>query len=159
MRDIKPNWDRMTEMGNKFIDIHKTLKLPVESVNFGITDVSGKGCGTVACHGGWGCVIFKLPYESTDRPAYVAGADAITEFIGFKDECDYPGRMKDNFCSWAARNPEIWGNDSGGVMFSTSGYRAFGFDSYVGCTLEDIGLHYLNVAARGRAGDAKNETS
>ena len=157
MTERKPNWDRMTEVGNKFIGIHKTLDLDKDNVNFGRIGVDGEGCGTVACHGGWGAVIFKVPHLVRSPLPYIAGGDAIAEFLGFKDECDYPGRMKDNFASWAAINPDIWGNEHGCHMFTSTGYLAFGF--WAGdmdeCTLEDIGKHYLEAAERGR----KEETN
>lgn len=159
-----PNADRMEEMGNKFIDIHQAEKMSSRNLNFDESFVDEKSrCNTVACHGGWGSVIFDLWKENSSLACveyqdYISGANAIADFIGFKRF----GGMRFNstyFEDWAEENPELWGNEWGEKMFGLDGYISFGFDRKGECTLEDIGNHYIQVAARIRQESAKNAAS
>lgn len=91
-------------------------------------------CDTVACHGGWGCVIFNSSNE------YQTGARLIALYLGFPSDILYT--------IWAAKEQTIWDNSYGREMFRTHGYLAFGRQSPQTIDLEVIGSHYVRMAER-----------
>lgn len=98
-------------------------------------------CGTIHCFGGWFAVAC-LNARLLKRGVYFSdGANKMAKILGF--ECRLFLEQ------WAARNPNIWGNSSGGGMFhlaiafQDSVYRPFGAKS-----VSDIINHLEEVQAR-----------
>ena len=121
-------------------------------------DWESHACGTVACHAGWFYAMSvtdrdKVHFEYDDDMDtyrlvddqhigddrviwYTDGAEMMAETLGFK--------RVDQLESWAARNPDIWGNKDGGGMFLSA--KAFGFstDRIVLDWAGDPAVHYRN---------------
>ena len=157
-----PSSEKMIDLGNRFVDIHNLSNLSSDNLDFHQSLVKTVDeCGTVACHGGWGHVLFKQENIS-EHPNYAPfehGAAAIARFLGFSDKC-LGFDSYDNFAKWARLNPELWGNIAGGSMFHTDGHRAFGYSFPDDCTLENIGQHYIAVGERLKTlEDTNDETS
>jgi len=85
-------------------------------------------CGTPMCHGGWYALVTKCH-------RYSEGASAMAEHLGFDDRF---GLM-----DWAEKNPTIWGNKSGGYMFSDG--SSFNQPRDSGFTLQTIIDHWKQV--------------
>jgi len=136
--------NKFIEMGHLFQKIHEEKRLTSDNLVFTEAEIAQADCGTVACHGGWGAVIFGLDPGSD----FKEGADAIAEFLGF----DY----YDDFEQWATSNPHYWGNKFGFFMFCCDGYWAFGFEHYYDITVNDIGKHYIGVGERINEAQEKN---
>ncbi len=137
MKKIDP--EKFEWIGKEFIKLGEQNK---NSVAFYLGFVQVNECGTLACHGGWACVIFDLKTPDLQYKRYECGAEELAKFLGFKSMTHY--------MEWAEANPEIWGNYFGFEMFQEEGYKSFGFDdedSHL-CKLEDIGKHYIYVAKR-----------
>ena len=166
--------DKLEFIGNKFIELNNFTENRVE---FDIGEVYGtQSCGMTACHGGWLSTFLPAPviinpylakiFDGT-LSEYVVGKARIAAFLGFIDSKQYPRRHVENlwkhkfhhFNSWAAENPNLWGNPYG--LYMTDGESGpVAFDStHAQCTLEVIGKHYLGVAARVRALGDSWETS
>lgn len=126
--------NKFIEMGLKFKVVHRIQNLTSENLDFCEGYLTETPCGTVACHGGWGCVLFDITGD------YEAGGNAIAKFLGFYD--------MEQFQDWAADNPEFWGNDYGEDMFYANGYQAFGFEEFDEVTVDDIGDHHIAVGKR-----------
>lgn len=90
-------------------------------------------CNTVACHGGWGCVLFDTPNW------YETGANYIAQWLGFPSSSQYE--------NWAAHFVGLWGTPGGGDMFNVTGNAAFVTDGSE-VTLAIIGKHYKDLADR-----------
>lgn len=111
------------------------------TLNFGRGTVARPGgCGTVACFAGhyeaavtmadpgwsWrfneetGGQLERAPHAGRLRlgVSYHDGARSIARTLGFDEAWE--------LTTWAEVNPEIWGNDHGGLMFEPSGPLAFG---------------------------------
>jgi len=139
----------MWEMGDKFIAIHETLDLGARNLDFESGYVhQDRSCGTVACHGGWGAVIFGIKPDHDGLRRFGSGAGAISRFIGLDGAYDFE--------RWAGENPVLWGNAQGGKLFDPSGYRAFDFYFNYKCTLKVIGNHYIAVAKRIRESEEEH---
>ncbi len=127
----------------KFYEVAMTFQVLVES---GINEVdmcNGEtfetGCGAPCCHGGW------FEYASFPKARsimgchyFTAGSNSIAYVLGF----DGASALED----WAIRNPNLWGNENGYVMFSNR--RAFGKSPNAKLTLKDISNHWYEVADR-----------
>lgn len=133
------------ELANNFIRVGKDFELLAQKesneLDFGKSYVEIDSCGTVACHGGWGVVLYAPSNEVLD---YEEGAGFIENQLGF----DIRNGL--NLEIFAEDNPEWWGNDLGRYMFGGVGYEAFGFEwaDRDECTLESIGNHYIEVGNR-----------
>ena len=118
---------RLRNMASKFEELHASgSRLDFEEPR--VTK-----CGTVACHGGWAGVALAADVGDSCRD-FLRGAEALSNYV-----C--PGWSWRAFEFWAARNPDIWGNEHGEDMFNLDGYRAFGFEEPGRCTLKDIADH------------------
>ena len=103
------------------------------------TSVIKHSCCTVACHGGYGAMIFNV------GQFYEDGSNVIADYLGFSDNayCLSCDALQD----WAGSNPLLWGNNHGEVMFSC--VKAFGkADWNDEASLSDVVEHYLTVAKR-----------
>lgn len=134
--------NKFIEMGHLFKEIHKDRGLTSDNLDFKecLADDDYQ-CGTIACHGGWGCVIFNTGGD------YLHGANAIAEFLGFEDHHE--------FRNWAHNNSKYWGNEYGALMFDSEGYLAFGFGEGDPVTVNDVGDHHVGVGKR--INEAKEE--
>lgn len=164
---IKPNAENFKKLGQMFIDLDQKLNLHENNLNFNCMEVYSnfdneefvkageESCGTVACHGGWGSVLFNLIHLDQYED-YSEGASAIASFLGFHTpEHTNAYAPESNLTSWAHINPKIWGNEHGRCMFTSIGYMAFGQQEGE-CTLADIGNHYIQVAQRLK--ESQNDT-
>lgn len=167
--------NKFIELGNKFITLHKVHNMDSDNLDFNCGKVAHRmgihvdtntknHCGTIACHGGWGCVLFKQANIDKRYQVYGAGSRAIAEFLGFEDPDSLTSHSltRDNIISrniksnniltayleWAEDNYDMWGNRWGASMFLSEGYISFGKITDEPCTLEDIGLHYVEVGER-----------
>lgn len=68
-------------------------------------------CQTVLCVGGWWALANRLKDGMIGVYDYMAGAEDLSQFLGFDDRRD--------LAQWARENPGIWGNSEGSNMFST----------------------------------------
>ena len=140
-----------------------------------IEKTGGEYCGTVACHAGWYFVSKGFELYDEDYPT-VRWASVIERIFGDASDyriedlrADYrpdTGSFHTSFTSfvdilvedlgfsweieltcWAEENPDIWGNEFGYSMLSSS--KAFGkqhFDSPV--SIQEIAEHWHGVAQR-----------
>ena len=114
-------------------------------------------CGTVACFAGWyrlsqepdaflnanqghwASWMIENEYGDAEVLDYEPGTHAIAQRLGY----EYRGYLK----SWANRHPELWGNVSGDLMFSSG--LAYGLPETN--NLQDVSTvlsHWLAVADR-----------
>ena len=96
-------------------------------------------CGTVHCHAGWYLLakIWDLKSDfigSGEKHLYEDGAYLMAKDLGLKKIRKLEG--------WAAKHPEIWGNDMGDFMFSSE--ESLGYPD----TLADIVDHWRGVRRR-----------
>lgn len=91
-------------------------------------------CGTIHCAGGW-YAIATCNLESRESIYYQAGVNNMVEDLGFF--------CREQLVNWAMRNPIIWGNRNGGMMFSAE--KAYGENCN---TLADIIKHLEGVRDR-----------
>lgn len=124
-------------------------------------------CGTVCCHGG---AYLFASYAAPDKLKWVADPDAgkghrphsqqyvegadfidgalkLARDLGFTrpDDQEEWFSERDAMIHWAEKNPDLWGNTAGFVMFASE--AAFG-KRYDELTLEDIIAHWRGVADR-----------
>jgi len=99
-------------------------------------------CHTPACHGGWAAIMYGLKSSPHSRDFYQLGADRLAEKLGFEGEC--------HLQLWADGYPEYWGNDIGGLLFSSS--MAFSKPEQEVLFLKEIPDWYMEVAKRLREG-------
>ena len=106
-------------------------------------------CGTIACFGGWYAYakmcdeiefdedgLAMCPFDQRSHLDFTIGADMLAADLEFADRYDLE--------YWAATYTQIWGNPSGGDMFS--GEAAFcGNDS---ASIHDVIAHWRGVADR-----------
>lgn len=133
------------EIGNDFINLHNDKNLTHKNLNFRESGIENTtDCGTIACHGGWGYALYHKNYDLNKMlwayDIFGEGADDIAHKLGFQDKMDFE--------YWAMKNKALWGNKFGNLMFSCSGYLAFGIHHTGICTLQDIGNHYIAVGKR-----------
>jgi len=131
--------ERMNILGMTFLSLVEEGSI---ETNVNMMKESYEPCGTSACHAGW----FGVACVNDSDPAtclrYGQG-----HFFGMANQmADYLGlRSRHILEAWARTNPKLWGNNNADGMFNSP--AAFGlYDRNV--TLEDIGLHWLQVAAR-----------
>lgn len=138
--------EKLRWLGNKFIELDDGKN----TLNFHAPYVHKKSlveeCGTIACHAGWGCVIFDL----TPPFLWSYGANAIAYHLGFK--------FWQSYTIWAMFHKEIWGNQYGDLMFSSDGAAAFNVVYQHECTLKTVGQYYLGLAGRVDAAAAEGRT-
>lgn len=122
--------DRFLSLAEKFMPYAKNEQCILD---MGEGRVIQHSCKTIACHGGYACLIFGLKSKK-----YTTGAHKIAEYLGFKSRHS----LKD----WAHNNSEIWGNEDGYHMFSLN--CAFDCSVFNKETLKDVVSHYIGVAER-----------
>lgn len=129
---------KFESMAKKFDKVQKQLNKQglTTTVDMSEPDIEKNHCGTIACHGGWAAVV--LGSEEALSLHYTEGANLLANYLGFRSRI----RLK----AWARHYPEFWGNEHGGRMFTCE--TAFGKDYNETVTMDDIVLHYLEVAAR-----------
>jgi hypothetical protein len=137
-----PHWERVQEIADTFMMISDTITDEVVYMdNNKVPSCSTEElCGTTACHAGWFSYFSTLQPEPRLYPrSYDEGRDEIEAHLGF---------AFDGVSSWAAANPEIWGNKYGDDMFYHS--IAFGkeYGDYSFITLKVIADHWQKVANR-----------
>lgn len=103
----------------------------------GVTNFLGI-CNTTMCHGGWyAAVAIKNKFLKTFH--YQDGANKMAQDLGFKH--------MNELQKWARDNEEIWGNNYGGIMFSSA--EAFEYkERFKANCLEDIVQHWREVYER-----------
>lgn len=109
-------------------------------------------CGTVHCHAGWALV--GISPEKVNIPkTYVSfheGVVALDEFFfGASDEVADNGTIFSALTDWADRNPSLWGNGHGSIMFSSKIAFYHGLARRKGAlTLKHIADHWREVGKR-----------
>ena len=177
MKNPKP--EKIREMCDMMERAHAKYGV---KINMAVVSIEKEPCGTLCCHAGLfslaramdkdGWIMWPYKWKSLgknfedgrdtarlmfegqknsdfyERVPYVAGECAMNQFLGYeKDD-------KDDLTTWADENPELWGNEYGGQMFSWDG--AFDMDDN-GTTVEVILKHWRKVADR--IEEANNEKS
>ena len=118
-------------------------------------------CGTTQCHGGWYAIAALSYKKRKEGVEYDDGANKMAKHLGFKESVSKrqtdvyeKGQMieaSDKLCSWANKNPEIWGNTDGNIMFSCYGRMAFYHETKRpdgALTLQHIVDHWKEVYER-----------
>ena len=125
--------NRARILGTTFLFLHE--EAPKEN-RVDMVNPNVNICGTTACHAGW----FASGYFK-ERPDiyfdYWDSGTIMAKYLGFGGSWGLE--------MWAERNPKVWGNTQGGGILSNP--YAFGKSRH-NITLEDIGLHWLQVADR-----------
>jgi hypothetical protein len=110
------------------------------SLNMAETEVNDSGleginiCGTVHCVAGWYAVATLDPANTSKRISFTDGADRMAQDLGLSD--------RDALEIWARDNANIWGNEKGYYMFSSSG--AYDYAQ----TLAEVVAHLKGVRDR-----------
>ena len=106
-------------------------------------------CGTIGCHAGWATkLLAKVPannFHGIPNNHYSLGIKVISRIMGFDSRHLREGIT---FSVWAQYNPNLWGNEFGGLMFTGNGGMAFGKDCFIKVTLKDIAEWYGALAGR-----------
>jgi len=116
-------------------------------------------CGTAQCHAGWYTVAtFPAKQRMDNNVDYYDGAVKMGKHLGFKskkiiDDEGLPDIIDEHMAltDWAGKNPEIWGNRDGALMFECDGEMAFYHVEkrpYGAETLQHIVDHWKEVYAR-----------
>lgn len=97
----------------------KLTQEPTNILNFEEGELTRTTCGTIACHGGWGCLLPNVENFTTEGVLedFELGAKGIAEVMGFSD--------LDLYLEWVTDNPEKWGSGYGAYMFDVYGHVAF----------------------------------
>ncbi len=140
------NKDKLKE----FVNALDALSDDIKDMDVEMGNTNKPSCGTPGCHAGLISIVAKeLPklqeiYERLyflqwnirgSRYEYSIWADALAEFLGFKNMRD----LRD----WAKDNPKLWGNRSGYNLFCSR--LAFIDDAYKQLTHIDIINHWKQV--------------
>lgn len=127
-----PNPERCRDLGMTFLFLAESS--PKAKVH--MIDGSFHPCGTSACHAGWFAIARGLKRTfGSKKYNFLSSATDMANFLGFKDW--------DFLRCWADDFPNLWGNGNGSSMFCDS--DAFNCRNEEP-TLEEIGIHWLNVA-------------
>lgn len=95
-------------------------------------------CGTPHCHGGWYALVSNIS-TSYGYKNFHDGMDQMNKDLGIP-----------SVLSWALKNPDLWGNNQGGYMFSGAGNFAFASPTRPSGAkrLQDIIDHWKEVYER-----------
>jgi hypothetical protein len=146
------NKDKLKE----FVNALDMLSDDVKNMDVDMESTKEPVCGTCGCHAGLISIVAKdLPgleeahlkvfktyfkvYKEIKKDLYLYAlwADALAEFLGFKEQKDLE--------IWAKDNPKLWGNKFGGDIFMDA--VAFTDDTNKQLIHRDIINHWKQVLA------------